>query len=49
MTKAPTPTENPKSNMTAQTRGPMAFYRSPENQQRTVQSDKKTTRMTGFK
>ena len=31
------------------TRGPKAFYRSPDNQQQTVQSDKKTTRMTGFK
>ena len=31
------------------TRGPRAFYRSPDNQQQTVQSDKETTRMTGFK
>ena len=31
------------------TRGSRAFYRSPDNQQQTVQSDKKTTRMTGFK
>ena len=32
-----------------ETRGPRAFYRSPDNQQQTVQSEKKTTRMTGFK
>ena len=32
-----------------ETRGPRAFYRSPDNQQQTLQSDKKTTRMTGFK
>ena len=31
------------------TRGPRTFYRSPDNQQQTVQSEKKTTRMTGFK
>ena len=30
------------------TRGPRAFYRSPDNQQQTVQSEK-TTRMKGFK
>ena len=30
-----------------QTRGPRAFYRSPDNKQQTLQSDKKTTRMTG--
>ena len=31
------------------TRGPRAFYRSPDNQQQTVQSEKKTTKMTVFK
>ena len=31
------------------TRGPRDFYRSPDNQQQTVQSEKKTTRMTRFK
>ena len=31
------------------TRGPRTFYRSPDNQQQTVQSEKKTTRMKGFK
>ena len=30
------------------TRGPRAFYRSPDNQKQTVQSEKKTTRMAGF-
>ena len=43
------PSLNSKSLRAERTRGPRAFYRSPDNQQQTVQSDKKTTRMTGFK
>ena len=36
-------------NQVKQTRGPRAFYRSPDNQKQTVQSEKKATRMTEFK